>query len=218
VIFHATGTRAPTKIWYTGPSDEEELAVLRWYEEHYGRGVQHRDWTPFDHPQLGRVEIGGWDWLTSWSNPPGDRLHDEVRHHAAFAVFQALAAPELALRHLRAEPLGEGTWRVTAGVANIGWLPTTVTAWAAKHKLVQPVVAELEVPPDGELVGQPARVQLGQLAGRSRVRLHGGSQSDGTDERALASWVVRAPAGAEVTVTASHPRAGRVAGRIVLGS
>ena len=35
-------------------------------------------WHPFDHPQLGPVELGGWDWLHSWTNPPSGRLQDEV--------------------------------------------------------------------------------------------------------------------------------------------
>jgi hypothetical protein len=34
VIFHATGKRASTKIWYIGPTVEENLAICKWSDEH----------------------------------------------------------------------------------------------------------------------------------------------------------------------------------------
>ena len=40
-------------------------------------------------------------------------------------------------------PLGDDTWRIEVGVANVGWLPTTVSALAAKQRLVLPLVVEL---------------------------------------------------------------------------
>jgi hypothetical protein len=208
-IFHATGERASTDIWYVGPTTEQELAVARWADEHAPE-VAYQPWQPFEHPQLGAVEIGGADDLRLWINPPASKLRDEVAPHADFAVFQALAAPRIELLHLDAEPLGVAEdgrthWRVRAGVANTGWLPTEVTAWAAKHRLVLPLTVELV---GGEPVGSPARLQLGQLAGRSGFRLNGGFPNDGTPDRALATWLVAAEPGAEITVTAVHPRAG----------
>jgi hypothetical protein len=62
--------------------------------------------------------------------------------------------------------------------------------------------------PGGEVVDGPPRRELGQLAGRSRVGIDGFSRNDAGTDRVLASWLVRAPAGTEVTVTARHPRAG----------
>lgn len=211
VIAAATDHRANTKIWYLGPTDEEALAVLRWCDEH-APGA-HVDWYPFTHPDLGEVELGGWPDVGVWTNPPLDRLRAEVAPHAAFAVAQALAAPELVLRRTRAVPLGERTWRVEAGVANTGWLPTDVSARARKADLVRPVVAEIA----GEgatVVGGPARVILGQLDGRAALRFAGGH--DGTPDRALATWVVEADPGTEVAVTVWHPRAGRAEATVTL--
>ena len=34
------------------------------------RGRAHVICTPFDHPQLGLVEISGWDKMNYWRNPP----------------------------------------------------------------------------------------------------------------------------------------------------
>ncbi len=91
-----------------------------------------------------------------------------------------------------------------AGIANTGWLPTHVSARGAKHELTKPILAELV---GAEVVGAPARQLLGQLQGRSAARF--GLYHDGTPDRTLATWVVRAPAGTVVTIRAAHDRAGR---------
>jgi zinc carboxypeptidase len=216
VVAAATGERSHTDIWVTGPTPAQELGVLRWADEHHP-GELYVDWRPFDHPQLGPIEIGGWDWLVSWTNPPGSRLQDEVAPHADFAVFQALAAPALEVLLADAEPLGEGVWRVRAGVANTGWLPTTVTERARANDLVLPVVVELSVPAGVDVLDPPARREVGQLAGRSAHELRGGRTNDGTADRVLVTWTVRAATGADLTVEARHQRAGRVERSIRLG-
>ena len=151
----------------------------------------------------------------SWTNPPLDAAgRRRSRPHAEFAVHQALA---VAARSRSCTPppiaLGDDTWRVEVGVANTGWLPTYVTARAQKHDLVLPIVADLTLPEGAEVIGGPNRHELGQLAGRSGFRLDGGSRNDGTPDRALTSWIVRAPAGAQVEVAAVHQRAGTRARR-----
>jgi hypothetical protein len=42
-------------------------------------------------------------------------------------------------------------------------------------------------------------------------------RNDGTPDRQLLTWVVRAAAGTVVTVTASHQRAGTVTASVTLG-
>jgi hypothetical protein len=202
VVLAATGEKQASDFWYVGPTDAQALAVLRWVDEH--APDQHIDWYPFDHPQLGPVELGGWHHLGIWTNPPLDRLRDEVTPHARFAVAQAMAAPCLEIVHTAARDLGGGTWRVEAGIANTGWLPTTVSARGAKDDLAKPVVAEVA---GAEVIGGPARVQLGQLGGRAGMRFS--QWHDGTPDRLLATWIVVAAAGTELTVTAAHDRAGR---------
>ena len=223
VISHATDHRAPTSIWYHGPSLDDEVAVLRWFEERWP-GRYHVPWYPFTHPQLGPVELGGWNDIFSWSNPPTELLADEVAPHADFAVFQALAAPEIAVRHVDVQPAGTDTWRISVGVANVGWLPTDVTAWARKHHLVLPLVVELSG--DGQsgeddsegvtVLDGPARRELGQLEGRSGFRLDGGARNDGTPDRVVVRFLVHAPPGAVLTVEARHPRAGRARATVTL--
>jgi Zinc carboxypeptidase len=211
VVQQATGTKQSTHFWYTGPTDAEALAVLRWCDEHHPDG--YADWRPFDHPQLGPIEIGGWDDLTTFTNPPGHLLRDEIAPHADFAIHQALCSPRLEVVHTRVERLGDDRWRVEAGIANTGWLPTDITAYARKHDLVLPCHAELA----GDRVhvtGGAARQRFGQLDGRAHLRFRGGH--DGTPDRALVSWVVTGPAGATATLTATGQRAGTATASLTL--
>jgi len=224
IVHAATGEKISTKAWYTGPTDDEALAVLHWLDGQPG-GAQTAgfvDWYPFDHPQLGPVELGGWNDLYSWTNPPLHLLRDEVDGHGAFAVAQALAAPCLDIAHTAVESLGPDTWRVSVGVANTGWLPTHVTDKARKDGLVRPIIVEVagaDAHSDGdgdgdvEIVGGSSRTELGQLAGSMAVRFNLGD--GGSPERSLATWIVRCPAGTELVITASHQRAGTTSTTIV---
>ena len=192
-VFAATGTKQSSDFWYFGPTDAQALAVLRWVDEH--APDQFVDWYPFEHPQLGPVELGGWHYLGVWSNPPPALLRAEVAPHAAFAVAQALASPCLRVRHHEVVDLGGGSWRVEVGIANTGWLPTYVSARAKKLNLVLPLVAEL-VGDGATVVGGPARLQLGQLEGASASRFTW--PNDASQDRVLASWTVQAEPGTTV--------------------
>jgi len=202
VIQQATGTKGGNHIWYVGPTTDEEVAVYRWAVANHPE--TYADWTPFDHPQLGAIEIGGWNEVFLWSNAPGTRLLDEVRPHAEFAVYQAMTSPRLEVLHATATALGGDTFRVEVGIANTGWFPTYVSQKARKDNLVLPIVAELS---GATVLGSPARLEVGQLGGRLELQFHYG-KNDGTPDRTLVGWVVQAAAGTTVSVTVSHQRAG----------
>lgn len=207
-VHAATGERMSTTTWTTGPTDDQQLAVLRWCDEHNPGG--YVDWYAFDHPQLGAIELGGWNEIASWTNPPLDRLRDEVAPHSDFAVHQAMCSPQLEIVHTAVRRIADDTWMVEAGVANVGWLPTDVSALARKSKLAQPLTVEM-VADDGtpiEILDGPARRRFGQLEGRVELRFRGGN--DGTPDRILATWTVRAPAGSACRIVAAHERCGRV--------
>ena len=115
VVMAATGHKQSTHFWYYGPTDDEALAVLRWCDEHHPGG--HVDWYGFEHPQLGTVELGGWNTLSVWDNPPPDLLPSEVAPHAEFAVYQAMCSP----RARDPAHLGVAARRSTRGASKSAW-------------------------------------------------------------------------------------------------
>jgi murein tripeptide amidase MpaA len=211
------GTTASAWLWGHHPVDDE-LKLLRWSDEHLG-GDGFVAWRPFDHPQLGSVEIGGFDLIRYWYNIPFERLEREVAPHSDWLVYLGLASPRLEIRSFGAVPAGGGdVWRVRLVVENSGWLPTYGSQQALDQQAVGGVVAELELPPGVRLVSGEARRSLGQLAGRSEQRSSATwwGYSPGTSDRALAEWLVAAPQGSTVSVTARHDRAGTARSRSVL--
>jgi hypothetical protein len=205
VIHHATGERAPTTIWWDGPTPDQELAVARWCDTHIPEG--YAPWRSFEHPVLGAIEIGGPDMFAVWHNPPHALLAAEVEGHARFAVHHALTSPCLAIVQASAQQLDEEgqLWEVTLGVANTGWLPTDISAHARRHRLVQPVITDIAG--DGiTIIDGPSRRRHDQLEGRRSTV--GALRNDGTPDRVLSRWTVRADPLTPVTLTATHERAG----------
>lgn len=210
------GTTASAWLWGFHPV-EDELALLRWNDAQPGSPA-FVPWHAFDHPQLGKLEIGGWDKIGAFYNVPFDRLEKEVAPHSEWLIFHALALPRLAVRSFTAQPAGADLWRIRLTVENSGWLPTNGSQQALDRHAVGEVVAELTLPSGAHLVDGTARKPVGQLAGRNEQRSTSTwwSYRPGTPDRALAEWLVAASAGTKVSVKASHDRAGTVRADLVL--
>ncbi len=215
-IYRATGEHSPNDVWYVGPTPAQDLAVCRWSDTH--APGSYVAWYPHQHPQLGAVELGGFNALYIWTNAPASCLKAEVAPHAEVAIYQAMASPRLEIKLADATSLGGDVWRVRVGVANTGWLPTDISQHARSKKIVLPAVVEISRSSAGgvDLVEGEARVRIGQLEGRAKYLLDGGAMSDGTPDRHLHGWLVRAPSGTSLTITATHQRAGTVSTSIML--
>ncbi|MGH2751142.1 MAG: M14 family metallopeptidase [Actinomycetota bacterium] len=196
--------------WLKDHPVEDDLTMLAWNDEALS-GKGYVDWYPYEHPQLGKVELGGWDFMYCWTNPPPEFLEAEIAPHSDFAVWHALISPKLEITSLEAEAIGGGSFKVRLVVSNTGWLPSNVTEKAEERKVTRPVEAEVTVPDGVTLVAGERKTELGQLTGRAlkRSMLWWGSE-DSTTERAKAEWVVHAPSGGDVEVVARHQRAGVV--------
>jgi murein tripeptide amidase MpaA len=196
---------------------EDELKLLRWSDQQlHGDGFV--PWHRFEHPQLGPVEIGGFDLVRYWYNVPFDRLEREIAPHTEWLIELGLASPRLEIRSFSAEALGSGRFKLRLVVQNSGWLPTNGSQQALDEQSVRGIVAELGLPAGAHLVSGASRRELGQLKGRSEQRSVATwwGYTPGTPDRALAEWVVAAPEGASVEVTVSHERAGTARGSLVL--
>jgi hypothetical protein len=201
-------TTASAWLWGFHPI-EDEVKLLRFSDQHLG-GDGFVPWRRFNHPQLGEVEIGGFDLIRYWYNVPFDRLEKEVAPVGEWLLWLGLITPRLGVRSLTAEPAGEGLWRVRLIVENSGWLPTNGSQKAVDQNAVGPVMAELVLPQGASIVEGPTRRPLGQLEGRTGQRSTATwwSYSIGTPDRAVADWIVAARPGTRLSARVSHERAG----------
>ena len=201
--------------WIRDHPPEDDLALIRWADEHYPEA--HVEWYEFDHPELGRVELGGWDRIHYWFNVPFDRLEAEVAPHSDWALFHLLISPLLEVRSLDVERLGEDSFLVRLVLQNAGWLPTNVTQKALERNAVLPIEVELRLPEGARLVGGDVKTEAGQLQGRVHKRSAMWWLNDeSTNDLAKLEWVVEAPAGMEIGLEARHQRAGTVRRRVTL--
>lgn len=194
--------------WYREHPLEDDLKLLKWSDEAL-EGKGYVTWYPYDHPELGPVELGGWDHVHAFRNPPKQFLEREIARFPKWLIWQALISPKLALVEAVARDLGEGTYRIRLVVQNTGWLPSYVTKKALETKVIRGLVCEIELPDGADLeVGEPREV-LGQLEGRAYKEAFP-SADDETSDRIKVEWVVRAPDGGTVRLVARHERAGTV--------
>lgn len=205
--------------WYREHPLEHDLKLLKWSDEALG-GRGFVDWYSFEHPQLGPVELGGWDSFYCWRNPPPHLLENEIARFAEWCVWHLLISPRLELFSVRAEPLGDSTYRVQLAVHNTGWLPSYVSKKALERKAVRGVICEIKLPEGASLKTGKPREDIGQLEGRAYVGASAtpwaASNSAATADRAKVEWVVHAPHGGTVTLTARHARAGVVYAEVAL--
>ncbi len=195
--------------WFREHPVEDDLKLLKWADEKLpDRG--YVTWFPFDHPQLGKVELGGWDAMLAWSNPPPEFLEDEIKKFPDWLTWHALISPKLALRSTEVLALGEDTYRLRAVFENTGWLPTYVTKKALDRKVTRGLLAEIELPEGATLQSGKPREFLGELEGRAYKTANLDESMEGTSDRAKVEWVVKASKGSRVKVTGKHERAGVV--------
>ena len=192
--------------WFREHAVEDDLKILKWSDSKL-KGKSYVDWYEFDHPQLGKVELGGWDWLHTWTNPPAEFLEDEIERFPKWLIWHALISPKLNLREANVTALGDHNYRVRVVLENTGWLPSYVTKKAVERK-VRGLVCEIELPKGAKLETGKPREELGQLDGRAYKEATLGSE--GTSDRLKVEWIVRAPKGGKVKVIARHERAGVV--------
>ncbi|MBT3267382.1 carboxypeptidase [Candidatus Poribacteria bacterium] len=155
--------------------EQMHLDMLRWADENMEEDGFIR-WTPFDHPQLGPVELGGWRPLLG-NNSPFECLEETCRNIHDFTFAHAKSLPRISATVHETESLGDGVWRVSVAVVNGGYLPTSITRRAVDLGVAKPVTATISLPDGAEVVSGAEKQELGHLAG------YGG--------RKKAEWIVR---------------------------
>ena len=201
-------------------SAERMYKVYQWVDENVknNKAVPIKEWTEFEHPQLGKVEIGGLDFKFNWQNCPMGYLEQEVEKNTNFCLRMAQTLPKLSVQSLTAEEQAEGVYKVTALVRNAGYLPTFVCNEAKKLKVDQPLLAVLDT--KATFLSGKAEDEIGHLEGFSGVDSSYGFNMIRTKNHAPfikeLSWILKAPAGTAVKLTVSNAKSGSASAEIKL--
>lgn len=203
--------------WFREHPVEHDLKLLKWSDEQC-EGRAHVDWYPFRHPQLGMIELGGWDRMNFWRNPPPQLREREAARFPGWLTQLALTLPRLEILRTEVRSLGADTWRVRFAVANAGYLPSHVSKRAIERKTVRGTIFEIHLPPGVALLSGKEREQGPHLEGHApKTSLQAFlPHREITADRGVAEWIVHGARGTTIALTASADRAGTVRAQITL--
>jgi hypothetical protein len=119
------------------PEDEKQK-----FSDFVTQGAMFRDWKPFDHPQFGKIEIGGWRTFTT-RLPQPFQLPELVHRNASLVIFLARHAPEIELEVIDKKELAQDLTRIRIRLANPKAIPT-LSDQALRRNLIRKDMVKLE--------------------------------------------------------------------------
>jgi murein tripeptide amidase MpaA len=202
--------------WFRKHPHEDDLKILKWVEGNVEASYYH-DWRSYEHPQLGKVEIGGWDLMYSWINPPPGLMEKEAARNLPFVLSIGKMLPRLEIHTLEVDSLGEDSYSINLVVDNNGFLPSFTSQQGKKKSAVRPVRVEIEIPEEVKIKSGRRVIELGHLEGRSnKMDMTSLFGMNSTDHRGRAEWVVKGPPGSAIRIKIHGERAGKLAREIKL--
>jgi len=179
---------------YDNDGTATQLERLKWNDTEMD-GKIFVEWKPYNHPQLGQVEIGG--FISKIYNPdfksytnlmcnPGPVFEDFLAKHAKWNLYLVSMSPYVRITDVEVTPGESGYFKIEASVQNQGFLPTNVTQQAIRNRTAKTVKATISLT-GAELVLGKENVDIGHLPGNRSLPI-------------TVEWMVKAAGRAAPTV------------------
>jgi len=162
-------------------NDVMNRRMMKWWDRQQKRDPVFSAWKPFDHPQLGRVEIGGL-LIRHTAGPTLDDLKKIAKSTYQFTVHHASLHPLVQIEELSTDRVGADVFRVRARIANRGHLPTYVSNKGRTLRRLREVRVELCLAKGIRLLSHQGHTCIGHLKGLTGSR--------------IIEWFLKAPKGA----------------------
>ncbi len=178
--------------------EAEETYILEWAQENVeGGGLV--SWTEFDHPTLGRVEIGGLKPFLK-TVPPYEIGQKVLEPNVEFAIKLAGELAEIEIADVSVKALDGNVFEITAYVRNKGFFPTAMRH-GTTTRTVPPVILKLGIDQDNIIGGQ---------------KIHRINSVPGKGISDKFRWIVKADRGTEIELTAHSVKCGSDSETVVL--
>jgi hypothetical protein len=213
-FFVRLGLERPKRFvdYYSHLTPEHLTQLATWDAEH-NHSRMLPGWAKIDHPQLGRVEVGGFDPLVGVWNPPPEELPEVTRRLSDYFLRISSLLPRVRTK-ATVTPVDGTVRRVDLVVENHGYLSTMGPAAAKTIPFAEPLWAEARAEGNAALsAGSVARLELGHLDGWGRGRFSGAEifplmRSRGSTGRAHARWHVTGKGRMQIRI--GSPRVGEL--------
>ncbi|MDO8967529.1 M14 family metallopeptidase [Algoriphagus sp.] len=143
---------------YDGDGIYDDYDGLMWDDEANG-SKGFKLWTPFTHPQLGEVEIGGFHPKFFGQNGPPWQLEDWAKKQALFNLAMAKRLPQLTINDMKVKKIAAGEFEITLEWSNTGKLPVALEQ-AKLVKIVQEDRVSLDFDKDLTKGYEAAKVKI----------------------------------------------------------
>ncbi|KPL06820.1 carboxypeptidase [bacterium SM23_57] len=201
--------------WLRDHPHEDDHKILVWADENVGKDA-YVDWYEYQHPQLGKVELGGWNNMYTWRNPPHHMMGKEAARNVPFALALGRMLPHLVIQTLEINKISEYTYTVNLVVDNSGFFPTYTSNQGKKQGGIRPIRVELETPEGLEILNGRNKEELGHLEGRSNKIGSIFLIASPTDNRERLEWTLKTKQGTKLLMHIKSERAGVIHREIVL--
>jgi hypothetical protein len=143
--------------------DRAALRKLAAFDKEHNAGRIFKKWRKAKHPQLGEVEVGGFDPRVGLWNPPFERLGLTCEQQSAAFLRVASLAPRVVAEVVKKERKGDHT-SVELRVANRGYLASYGLPSAKKLPFAEPLRVVVSAG-SAQLVAPSTEIEVGHLEG-----------------------------------------------------
>lgn len=164
-LFHQLGIeRKKPFVDHYAKLTRKDMRALADFDREHNAGRVFGQWQKATHPQLGEVELNGFDPRVGIWNPPFERLEETCRTQSAAFLRVASLVPNVSVQVLKQERI-EGHVRTEIRIANHGYLGTCGLPSAQTLPHAEPLRLTLRAEGLALLAPSETVVQIGHLDG-----------------------------------------------------
>ncbi|MFC1803047.1 M14 family metallopeptidase [Thermoproteota archaeon] len=171
--------------------EDRDLKLLAWNDKNLdGKGFVN--WTELEHPQLGKVEMGGWKKKFITRNPPDKFLEAEINKVLRFPIECSRILPKVELSDIQIKKIDNNLIEVKATVQNKGALPSYIMKTSQETNR-NPVSLFIELSDDMVLV-DGEKYQEFNLEGYTHskiTKIRSQRKKTGDKHKQIFSWIIK---------------------------
>ncbi|MBX9767185.1 MAG: hypothetical protein K2X47_07940, partial [Bdellovibrionales bacterium] len=157
--------------FFSATSEEEMIRILNWCDKELPKDSYFQDWKPFQHPDFGPVELGGWKTKFTWSNPPAHMLPSELDRMVKLVLFGMKINPRLGVRETTIEKLSapDAITKIGLQLENTGFLPTYGSEQALNSGITKKPRVSVKLSGNLKIISGKTDFETEHLMGRANL-------------------------------------------------
>jgi hypothetical protein len=120
---------------WRGPKNNDREKERLKFNDNLAHGTLYKNWTPFNHPKYGEIEIGGWiKYSTRMPHP--FMIQDMVHRNAAAVIYSASQTPDIEIELIKVRKIEGKLYEVDVRLKNRNAIPSI--SYHAVKKQIHP--------------------------------------------------------------------------------